>query len=543
VHPFPSQTVYLGIAFSTVVPALIAPVAVTPGQAQATETTIYVDPRAGNDQTGTGSEDQPYKTLTQALEAASADAAIQLARGTYSEDTGEMFPIVVRKPVEIRSVPRNQGYRVKIQGGGEFNSPTGAGQNVAIALLADATLTGVTVTNMRDRGHGVWIEGANPTVTKNTFTRNDSTGVSVNGTGQPQITNNYFYNNVGNGMVIYGQTQPLVKNNTFDRTGFGISVTEQAMPQIIGNELKDNRIGIIVEERAQPVLRDNLIELSREDGFVAISNSRPNLGTANQPGGNIFRRNRGNAIKNLTKNYVIPANGNQIAGNTQGKIDRNATAAAQTTPVPLNSNLRPLSENSDQTNLSANSNNRSSRQEQVWTAPDDKSRRLPPLQNSQTETPAADRKKLTLPPPNPNDANSQSTAGNSSPKTSPNSNRPQLQDLLVLEPNVSPSNPPSQRNPNALPVPNGNIPSGQPFSSSASPEQRAAAVGGKYRVIVKISNASDKSKVKDIVPEAFTSRYQGRTVMQVGIFRSQANAREIRQRLEQADLQVEVIRL
>ncbi|MFB6274826.1 MAG: DUF1565 domain-containing protein [Halothece sp.] len=534
-HPFPSQTVYVGIAFSSVLPALIAPAAVTAVQAQVTETTIYVDPRAGNDQTGTGSEDQPYQTLTQALEAASADAVIQLARGTYSEETGEIFPIVVKKPVEIRGVPGNQGYRVKIQGGGRFNSPTGAGQTVGIALLADATLTGVTVTNLRDRGHGVWIEGANPTVTQNTLTRNDNTGVSVNGTGQPKITDNYFYNNVGNGMVIYGETQPLVKNNTFHRTGFGISVTEQATPQIIGNELKDNRIGIIVEEQGKPVLRENVIELSREDGLVAISNSRPDLGTAKEPGGNIFRRNRGNAIKNLTKNYVIPANGNQIAGNTQGKIDRRGTVTAQTSPPPLDSRLPPRSRNDGQTNLSANSDNGSSTAEQVWTAPDASSRRLPPLQNSRTET--------RLPPPNPNAANSPSTASTPSPNPNSNTSRPQLKDLLVLEPNVSPSNPPSQRNLNALPVPSGNIPSGRPFSRGASPEERAAAVGGKYRVIVEITRASDKTKVKDIVPEAFTSRYQGRRVMQVGIFQSQANAREIRQRLEQEGLQVRVIRL
>lgn len=542
-HPFPSPIVYFGVAFSSALPTILAPATVTTAQAQVTETIIYVDPQAGDDQTGTGSEDQPYQTLTQAINVATADAVIQLARGTYSEETGEIFPIVVRKPVEIRGIPRQQGNSVKIEGGGAFNSPTGAGQNVGIALLADATLTGVTVTNLRDRGHGVWIEGANPTVTKNTFARSDNTGVSVNGTGQPTITDNYFYNNVGNGVVIYGQTQPLVKNNTFDRTGFGISITEQATPQIIGNKLKDNRIGIIVEERAKPVLRDNLIELSREDGFVAISNSRPDLGTANQPGGNIFRRNRGKAINNLTKNYVIPANGNQIAGNTQGKIDRSSTVTAQTSPNPHDSSLPPLLGTSSETDLAATSDHRSSTTEQVWTAPNTSSRRLPPLQNSQTRTPPPDQKKLTLPPPNPTSDNPQPTASNPSPKPNSDSNRPQLQDLLVLEPNVSPSNPPSQRNLNALPVPDGNIPSGKPFPSGASPQERAQAVGGQYRVIVEINSTNDKSQVKEIVPQAFTSRYQGRTVMQVGIFRSQGNAQEIRQRLEQEGLQVQVIRL
>jgi len=521
VYPFPSQSVYVGVFVSTVVTSLIAPVAVTPVQAQVTDPIIYVDP--GNDQTGTGSQDQPYQTLTQAIRVAPPNAVIQLAPGTYNEQTGETFPIVVKKPIEIRGRPGNQGANVKIEGGGDFTSPTGAGQNVGIALLANATLTGVSVTNRRDRGHGVWIEGASPTVAKNTFIHSDNTGLSVNGTGRPTITDNYFYNNVGNGMVIYGQTQPLVKNNTFERTGFGISITEQASPQIISNQIKENRIGIVIQGSARPILKDNTIERSREDGLVAISNSRPNLGTANRPGGNIFRLNRANAIKNLTKNYVIPANGNQIAGQTEGKIDRSGTVTAQTPLTPLNSNLP------------SGSGNNGSIQEQIWTVPNPASTQPSP-QNATNES--SNPNPLTLSPPNVPSSQSQRANRNVPVK---NSGRRTLDELLVLEPNVSPSNPPSQRNLNALPVPSGNIPSGNP--PGASPEERAKAVGGQYRVIVELTSASDKSQVKDIVPEAFTSRYQGRKVMQVGIFRSQANAQEIRQRLQQEGLQVRVIRL
>lgn len=518
-----NTTVYLGLALSSVIPTIVAPSQVTPSYAQTTETIIYVDPNSGNDQTGNGKRERPFQTLTQAIAIAPRNAVIQLASGTYSEQTGETFPIIVEKPLEIRGEPRNQGYNVKIEGGGEFYSRTGAGQNVGIVFLASGTLTGVSVTNLRDRGTGVWVEDASPVIRQNTFRRNDNTGVSVNGSGQPTISDNYFYSNGGNGMVIYGKTQPLVKNNTFERTGFGISITENAQPQIIDNEIKNNRIGVIAEGNSLPTLQNNLIERSQEDGLVAITNAHPNLGTARNPGNNTFQGNREQDINNLTEN-IIPAYGNQIRGKIAGKIDQSSSAVAAT----IATDNVPRRVNAPTPSLSQERNESPPRQEQVWTAPNSSFSPIPPLGSSPLSPPEENvnppinnnNAQLTLPPVNRSDSNS-----------------PRLRELLVLEQNASP------RNPNSLPVPSGNIPRGNPFRPGASPEERAAAVGGEYRVVVELVGAGDKRRVKEIVPEAFTSRYQGRAVMQVGIFRSRANAEEIRQRLRQAGLQVRVIPL
>ncbi len=563
-NPLTCSSIYLSLTVSAVLPIWVTPAIAQSVQAQTTETILYVDANTGNDQIASGTRDSPYQTLTQAIAAAPANAVIQLANGTYSEDTGETFPIVVRKPLEIRGHPSSQGYQVKIQGGGEFNSPTGAGQSVAIALLEDSTLTGVSVTNQRDRGIGVWIEGASPTLIKNTFERNNNTGVAVNGKGEAVIRDNYFYSNSGNGMVIYGQSQPTVENNIFERTGFGISITEEASPQLIGNEIKHNRIGVMVEGNAQPILRENLIALSTEDGLVAITNSRPNLGTSDAPGGNIFRSNRGQAIKNLTKTYTIPASGNQIAGETTGQIDLSATVAetapiprdplplaetpnqdpstnesnaAETAPIPLNRNLSPLPATSNQGTATNESDSDSSSGELVWTAPNyvpSANTPLPPLNPSRSSSPS---QPLSFDPPPPESVprNPASNEDNGTANASSNrSSGRSLEELLVLEPNASPPN-------SSLPVPSGNIPTGQPFRPGASPEERVTAVGGQYRVIVEITQASDQRRVQEIVPQAFASRYQGRPVMQVGIFRTTANAEEIRQKLRQAGLQVQVI--
>ncbi|MGD1922424.1 MAG: DUF1565 domain-containing protein, partial [Pleurocapsa sp.] len=185
---------------------------------------IYVNPESGND-SQSGEKKYPFKTITQALKKATSGVKIQLASGTYDETTGEIFPLIVNNKIVLQGNSNNQGHNVIIKGGGDFVSPTGAGQNVAIAALKDAgRITGITVTNDRSRGHGLWIESSNPEIVGNTFTRNGNTGVSVNGKSSPLIDDNYFYNNSGNGLLVYGVSQPNVVKNTFEQTGFGISL-------------------------------------------------------------------------------------------------------------------------------------------------------------------------------------------------------------------------------------------------------------------------------------------------------------------------------
>jgi len=53
---------------------------------------LFVNPSAGDDTAGNGSENTPLKTITQALKVANPGTVIKLTPGNYSEQTGEMFP-------------------------------------------------------------------------------------------------------------------------------------------------------------------------------------------------------------------------------------------------------------------------------------------------------------------------------------------------------------------------------------------------------------------------------------------------------------------
>jgi hypothetical protein len=54
--------------------------------------------------------------------------------------------------------------------------------------------------------------------------------------------------------------------------------------------------------------------------------------------------------------------------------------------------------------------------------------------------------------------------------------------------------------------------------------QQARILGPRYRVLVKVVNAQDQTRIRSLFPEAFHSSYEGRSVIQVGSFRDRAKA-------------------
>ncbi len=90
---------------------------------------------------------------------------------------------------------------------------------------------------------------------------------------------------------------------------------------MIDNKLSENRSGILISGAATPILRNNISEKNEEDGVVVISNALPDLGTSQQPGGNILRLNGQFDLRNATTSKLL-AWGNQIAAQKiQGSVD------------------------------------------------------------------------------------------------------------------------------------------------------------------------------------------------------------------------------
>ncbi|MEL6439457.1 MAG: DUF1565 domain-containing protein [Cyanobacteria bacterium J06621_8] len=437
---------------------------------------IYVNPQTGDD-AQLGRRLSPLKTITHALTVASAGSTIKLAQGTYSETTGEKFPLLLHKQISLQGNPDNQGYYTIIKGSGFFSSPTAAGQHVTMAATKDAgTVTGITITNDQARGYGLWVESASPQIISNTFTRNGNSGVSVNGESSPKIERNYFFNNSGNGLVVDSNATVEVRDNIFKQTGFGVSLLKQAVGIMEHNQFDSNRIAIILEGSSQAVLRHNEITNSSEAGLMAIAQSRVDLGIDNEPGNNIFQSNRKLDIHNATSNE-IPAVQTEAQGRTIGKINfEQGTFITQNQAFPIRE------QNS---------------------SPKDWNNSLPPAPDlpefaSNTET-SSD---LPAPPP---------VLGTSS-------NR---RELVFSAPSPAP------KAPQVEPVPF--LPH---ISSTAARDSQV-----KYKVLVETLNQKEENEVRSLYPEAFKTVFQGQPWLQVGAFNNWNKAKRAERTL--ADLGLE----
>lgn len=284
---------------------------------------IYVNPQTGTNQTGVGTtEAAPFKTITFALQQAQPGTVIQLVPGTYSKETGEKFPLKIKQGVTLRGDEAGKGQATLITGSGRYTSRTFARQNITILAGKNSTISGVTVTNPASRGTGIWVESTNPKIINSTFTNNLREGVFVTGTGNPTIAGNIFIQNKGNGVSVARNAAGEIRGNLFQDTGFGLAIGGTSTPLIAENQIRQNKDGLFISNSAKPVLRKNAIQNNTRDGIVVITTANPNLGTSEEPGGNLIRNNERYAINNATRNIQILAIGNDIdESKIQGQVE------------------------------------------------------------------------------------------------------------------------------------------------------------------------------------------------------------------------------
>ena len=70
---------------------------------------------------------------------------------------------------------------------------------------------------------------------------------------------------------------------------------------------------------------------------------------------------------------------------------------------------------------------------------------------------------------------------------------------------------------------------------------RAAALGLRYRVVVNVNNFTQQYKLRSLVPDAFSTKINGNSVMQAGAFRSRLKADKLLRRLQNNGLNAEIL--
>ncbi|MGI0490658.1 DUF1565 domain-containing protein [Alkalinema pantanalense CENA528] len=293
---------------------------------------LYVNSALGQDiPTGGKTDATAFKTITYALQQAQPGTVIQLSSGSYTKDSGEVFPLRLKSGIILRGDEPNKGTTTTIIGGGSFVSPTFASQNITILAAENSEIRGVNVTNPLSRGTGIWVESSNPTITNCTFTYSAREGIFITGTANPTITDSVFLKNQGNGISIARTAQGLIRNNIMQDTGFGLAIGGTSTPRLENNQITQNQDGIYINDSAQPVLRGNSILNNQRDGIVATVNAKPDLGINGDDGNNTVRNNAKLDVNNAGS-QEISAIGNNI---DPKKISGKVILLAKDTGVPI----------------------------------------------------------------------------------------------------------------------------------------------------------------------------------------------------------------
>jgi parallel beta-helix repeat protein len=237
--------------------------------------------------------------------------------------------------VTLQGNESNKGEGILISGGGYYTSRTFARQDITLLANNSTIITGLTFTNPNSRGTAVWVESSNPVIKNSTFINSVREGIFVTGTGNPQIENNVFLKNKGNGISVTKSAQGVIRGNLFQDTGFGVAIGGSSTPLLESNNITQNTDGLFISETAKPILRKNSIRGNKRDGIVATISAVPDLGTSENPGGNLIRDNARYDLNNATKAGKIVAIGNDInEKRIFGAVD--FVAAKVTTPPDNN---------------------------------------------------------------------------------------------------------------------------------------------------------------------------------------------------------------
>jgi parallel beta-helix repeat protein len=284
--------------------------------------TLYVNPATGND-TATGTRLAPLKTLKRALKLIKAPKTIiQLAPGYYNVASGESFPLVIPAGVMLLGNEATKGQGVVISGNGEYRSESFGVQNITILLLGDAQIMGISVSNNSTaKGTGVWVESGASTLANNTFMNCSREGIFISGTAKPAITDNLFIQNAAGGLVMSRNSKGEVLRNIFEKNTIGIAISDFAAPLVVSNQIKQNNIGIALSRETRPVLRNNLLEKNTQGGLLVNGKAIPDLGSSQDPAGNIFRDNQDYDVQNLTQEKLVAVGNRLNPASSVGLID------------------------------------------------------------------------------------------------------------------------------------------------------------------------------------------------------------------------------
>ncbi len=188
------------------------------------KTKLYVDEHASGTQDGSGSH--PYKTIAQAVRAASKNTEIHIAKGTYEEN-----------------VDLKEGMGIFGEDKSDVIIKAGDKGDAVVTMADNTTLDKVTVENGR---YGVKVEdGAKASIIQCIVKNNHRDGIFVVGDGikkssMVSISENEIRDNDGTGLYAQKRKLSITDNEIRNNNGDGIDIESGSAAWIADNKISSN---------------------------------------------------------------------------------------------------------------------------------------------------------------------------------------------------------------------------------------------------------------------------------------------------------------
>jgi hypothetical protein len=215
---------------------------------------------SGNDASGTGTLAAPFRSLTQALEVAPLGTTIHVLCGTFSDASGEAFPLDVSG--------------LAIQGLGVDKTSLayeGSGTNVTALVVLNGSASVKALEVVGFTGNTIELRGGTTTI---------EDVVAVGGGGGSMLA------------AIGSAVAELLRVDLSNGGDEGILVRDTASISVVDSEIRANESdGIDAEGAANVVVRGTRITGNDSSGVETDSSGTIDLGTADDPGGNTILGN------------------------------------------------------------------------------------------------------------------------------------------------------------------------------------------------------------------------------------------------------------
>lgn len=274
-----------------------------------------------------------FSSLSTALSQAESGTVIQLAPGTYSQESGEKFPLVVPDGVTISAGEAAQN-SVLISGGGIWQAPGIGPVAVALVLAGNSQLQGITLSY--PEGTGLWIQSGRSQIRNCRIVNCGQDGLRVVATAMPAVVETRFENVQEHGLRLGEQAKGEIRRCQFSQCGTGIYIGAQAAPLIVSTQLLNNQVGIEVTGQASPVLRLVQIQQNRSVGLKIRDNGKPDLGHPQNEGNNVIRHNASRDVDHEGRQLIVAVGNDLLPHRLRGRVVLGASqvpAAAAISPL------------------------------------------------------------------------------------------------------------------------------------------------------------------------------------------------------------------